>query len=380
MSLQTNGFRGVFLIACGSLLLAGCRNGSTGEARGGRPTGPAPVTVARVEARSVPVTLRSVGTVEAVQRVTLRAEVGGVLVRTGFQEGDDVKAGQLLFQIDPRTYEADLRRAEAALARDEAQLAQAERQARRYEELVKKNYVTTSQDEDARTQVDVAKATVNVDREAVAFARLQLERTSVKAPTDGRAGAYLAHVGDLIKAGDAVLTTIQQIRPIRVGFALPADRLPEVQARSATNPLPVTVRTGPDKATVHRGALCFIDNAVDRETGTILLKAQFPNEDATLWPGQFVDVELLLDTEAQAIVVPSQAVQNGQNLQFVFVVRPDSTVEKRTVEVLRQVDGYTVIASGVATGETVVTDGQIRLVPNAKVELQPPRKAEGAAP
>jgi membrane fusion protein, multidrug efflux system len=361
-------------------LTSGCGDRRAADPRAGREAKPVPVATAVAATNTVPVKIRAIGTVEAEQRVTLRAEVGGMLTQVGFREGDDVKAGQLLFSIDPRTYEADLKRVEATLARDQAQLENAQRQAKRYQELAQKDFVAKSQYDEVLTGVEVLKSTINVDREAIAFARLQLDRTSIKAPLAGRTGSLMAHIGDVIKANDTTLATVNQMRPIRVGFAVPAVRLPEIQQYSAARALPVVVRTSRGASAEHRGVLCFTDNQVDRDTGTIMLKGEFANEDGALWPGQFVDVDLLLAPDVQAVTVPSQAVQTGQAGQFVFVVKADTTVEKRSVEVERLSDGLAVIASGIAAGESVVTDGQLRLVPGAKVSVRPGEKREGAAP
>ncbi|MEI6970757.1 MAG: efflux RND transporter periplasmic adaptor subunit [bacterium] len=360
--------------ALAALVFAGCGGNGNGGGKAGPKAGPVPVRTALVEERSSDVTVKAVGTVEPVQTVAVRSQVGGILAKIGFKEGDDVTVGTVLFEIDPRTFQAELKRAEAAVARDEAQLANAERQARRYEELISKDFVAKSQYEEIMTGVEVLRATVRVDRETAEAARLQLERSSIVAPFTGRTGALLVHAGDLVKANDVPLVQINQIKPILVRFAVPASNLPEIRRRMAVAPLTARVSRPEEPGRAHEGALCFVDNAVDADTGTILLKARFDNEDNVLWPGQFMDVTLVTETEPKALTAPSAAIQTGQDGLYVFMVRKDMSAERRPVTVLRTVDGTVVIGGGLAAGDEIVVDGQVRLVPGSKVEIIKERK------
>lgn len=357
----------VSVLAVCVLSTGGC--GKKDDNRGGRKEGAVPVRTALAAERSSDVVVKAVGTVEPMQTVAVRAQVGGMLTKVGFNEGDEVKAGAMLFEIDPRTFQADLKRAEAAVARDEAQLANAERQAKRYEELIQKDFVAKSQYDEIMTGVEVLKATLKVDKEVAEAARLQLERSTITASITGRTGPLMVHVGDLIRANDVPLVSVNQIKPILVRFSVPASNLPEIRRRVAVTNLVVRVSASDDPGRPLEGTLCFVDNTVDEDTGTILLKARFDNDDSALWPGQFLDVALVIRTEPKAMTVPSAAVQTGQDGLFVFVVRKDGTAEKRVVALLRTVDGTAVIGSGLTAGEEVVTDGQLRLVPGAKVEI-----------
>ena len=370
--------RGVPLVLALCLLaLPGCRREA--EKRGPPEVRAVPVTAALVERKAVDLSVHAIGTVEPIRAVSVRSQVSGMLTKIAFGEGDEVKEGQLLFEIDPRSFEADLKRAEATLARDQALLTNADRQAKRYEELVQKDFVTQSQWEEVRTSAEVLKATVKADAESVATARLQLEYATIRSPLTGRTGNLQVHAGDLIKANDVPLVIVNQIKPILVRFSVPAERLPEVQKYSAATNLTVRVLTSREAAgQTFEGTLCFVDNAVNGETGSILLKARFENRESVLWPGQYVDVVLVLKTDPDALTVPSQAVQPSQDGLIVFVVKSDMTVEKRTVEVERTVDGTSVVAKGLTAGEQVVTDGQLRLMPGSKVEIRAGLKGAGA--
>jgi membrane fusion protein, multidrug efflux system len=358
----------------GSLLLIGC----TGKKPGPPPA--VPVLAAAIEMKAVPILINAVGTVEPIESVAVRAQVGGAVTRVGFVEGQDVKAGQLLFQIDPRPYQAALDQAKAQLARDKAQAANAQTQARRYADLAAKDYVTQEQNDAAKTQADALGSVVSADEAAVEEARLNFSYSSVTAPIAGRAGAVLVKLGNVVKANDATLAVINQIDPIRVTFAIPSDRLPEVQQYRAKGDLPVSVwPTRDKKSDPVLGKLTFVDNAVDNTTGTVTLKAEFANPRGLLWPGQFVDVNLTLAVQHDAVVVPQTAVITGQEGTFVFVIKGDGTVEKRPVKLDRTVDGEAVVQGDLPAGQQVVTDGQMRLVPGSKVELKPSVGA-GAAP
>jgi len=358
--------RAVAVLAA-SLLALSC---SGGAGTGPPQAAPPPVTVAKVERRSVPIEVRAIGTVEASASVEVRSQVGGELTRVRLRRGQAVRRGDVLFEIDPRPYRAALAEAEAALARDRALAKNARQDVTRYRDLVDKDYVTKEQYDAIVAKADSLDATVQADEADVERARLDLDYCTIASPIDGRAGDVLVHEGNVVKANsDNPLVVLLRTHPILVSFAVPERELSRVRARSASAPLDVrALPPGADGPA--RGKLTFIDNAVDPSTGTIVLKASFPNGDDTLWPGQFVDTVLLLGEEAEATVVPTQAVQRSQEGTFVFVVAEDHTVATRPVEVRREIDSLAVIASGVEPGETVVTDGQLRLVPGAKVEIR----------
>lgn len=346
-------------------LVAACAGGSRGHEQA------VPVTVATAAAQPTPFEINANGTVEPIQTVAVLPQVSGTLLDVRFQEGADVTAGQVLFQIDPRPYEAALAQAEATLGRDAAQAASAVENARRYEALAKKDYVAAQQSLDQRATADALLATLRADSAAVRTARLNLEYATIRAPITGRTGRLLVHRGDVVHANaTSALVVINQIRPIRVRFAVPERYLPDIQ-RYRGNTLHVLVRpNGGDAATVNAGVLTFVDNAVDTATGAVLLKAEFPNTDETLWPGEFVSANLVLYVDSSAIIVPSPAVMSGQRGTYVYVIAmQDSTAHLRPVTVARSNDTLAVIASGVARGEVVVTDGQLRLSDKSRVEI-----------
>ena len=342
-----------------------------------------PVMVGTIGQKTMPVQLRAIGNVQSYSTVAVKTQVGGELQHVYFKEGQEVHKGDLLFTIDPRPFEAQLKQAEANLARDLAQLENAHLEARRYADLVKKAYVAQEQYDQTRTTAAALEATVRADQAAVENAKLQLSYCSIRTPIDGRTGNLLVHAGNIVKANDTTplapgpwgsspvsvpLVVINQISPIYAAFSVPEQYLPEIKKRMAAEKLPVDAIILHDDKQPVRGELTFMDNAVDLTTGTIQLKATFPNHDKALWPGQFVDVLLTLATQPDAIVVPSQAVQMGQEGQYVFVVKPDLTVEFRSIVVDREVGAETVVKEGLQPGEKVVTDGQLRLVPGARVE------------
>jgi multidrug efflux system membrane fusion protein len=359
------------------LMLAAC--GGSHEAQGGaRP--PVPVTTADVVRQTMPVTLRAIGNVEAIETVAVKARIGGALLRIGFQEGESVRRGDILFVIDPRPYEAALAQAEAVLARDQALLSKAKADIARYVDLVKEDYVTKEQYDQITADAAALEAAVAADTAAAQTARLNLEYCTISAPVSGRTGNLGVRVGNLVKANDdAAMVTINQMSPIYVSFSIPAQHLPAVLAPRSGD-VAVLAATPDDPGNPERGELSFVDNAVDTTTSTILLKGTFANRNQRLWPGQFVDVTLVLGEEPDRVVCPSAAVQTGQQGQFVFVVKGDSTVEMRSVEVDRMDERDAVIASGLSAGETVVTDGQLRLVPGVAVEVESPERPDGATP
>jgi membrane fusion protein, multidrug efflux system len=330
-----------------------------------------PVTVAAVVQKSMPVEIRVIGTAEPYSTVAIRAQVTGQLLTVNFKEGDDITRGQVLFSLDRRPLEAALQQAEANLARDVAQAANAAVQAKRYEDLAQRGIATREQLDTSRTTVTAFNATVEADRAAVENAKIQLQYATITAPISGRTGALMVHEGNLVRANDATpLVVINQVTPLSVSFAIPEARLPELNRYMAQGSLRVSAAPPNDAGAPALGRIAFIDNAVDQETGTIRIKGTFPNEDRRLWPGQFVNVVVALTMDPDAIVVPSVAVQNGQQGQYVFVVNGDRTVEMRTVAVERVSATETVIASGLKAGETVVTDGHLRLTPGSRISVK----------
>lgn len=353
-------------LAAGALLvLASCSGGATANSA----RGPAPVTASTATAKDVPIVVRAIGTVEAYKTISVKTRVGGELVRMPFQEGQDVKKGAVLFEIDPRPYQAALDGALADLARDEAKLSSALDDVRRYGDLVKKDYVTQQQYTQVKANADAFKATVEADKAAVKNARLNLGYCTVRAPIDGRTGNILVQQGNVIKANDVTVLTLNQVSPIYIDFTVPERNLADIRSRSSEGTLKVEATLPDQPGTPYVGELTFIDNTVNQATGTILLKATFPNQDRSLWPGQFVNLSLVLRTESGVVVVPTQAVQRGQEGEFLYVIKPDMTVDLRNVTVGQQLDGDSVIDKGVQAGERVVTDGQLRLYPGAKVAV-----------
>ncbi|HET7042063.1 MAG TPA: efflux RND transporter periplasmic adaptor subunit [Gemmatimonadales bacterium] len=329
-----------------------------------------PVAVATVLRQDTPVILAATGTVEPIQTAAVQSQVDGIITHIAFREGQEVAAGQVLFEIDPRSYRARLEGAEAALARDASQLAQAERDYARFSDLGAKNYVTTQQVDQAQVQVSTLRATVRADSAALAQARLDLGFASVRAPIGGRAGAVLLREGNLARANSASpLVVINQLAPIQARFALPATDLPELRAKAGRT-LPVTALTVGDSGAPSVGTLTFVDNAVDTLTGTITLKAIFPNGDHRLWPGSLVRVQLQIDVEKGALVVPLPAVVSGQRGSSVFVVDSAGKAKNVAVTVRRTTDSLAILSGGVTAGQTVVTDGQIRLTDGTPVEAK----------
>lgn len=338
---------------------------------------PVPVAVGLVIQKAVPVQLSIIGNVEPSSTVGVRAQVGGTLTGVHFKEGQDVNKGDLLFTIDPRPYEAALRQAEANLARSIAQFENAKAEERRYEELVKKGYVSQNQYEQVRTNAVALEATVFADKALVENARLNLSYCTIRAPFTGRTGSLVVYEGNLIKANaDTPMVTINQIQPVNVSFSVPERNLPEIKKYMAGGALKVEAFASKEDKNPAVGRLSFIENVVDMATGTIRLKGSFDNRDKRLWPGQFVNVVLTLTVQDDAVVAPNQAIQTGQQGQFVFVIRDDLAAEVKSVVVSRTVGEEAVIERGLTPGERVVTDGQIRLTPGAKVDIKG-QKAEG---
>jgi membrane fusion protein, multidrug efflux system len=373
--------------------------GGGGGGRGGRGGGGAvPVLTAKAQAKSVALTLPAVGAGEALSTVQIRGQVTGQLSQIHFAEGQDVKKGQLLFTIDPRPFETALAQAQAVLARDTATANNAQSQRARSEDLYKRGLIPRDQYEKASAGAEALQATLQADRAAVDTAKLNLQYTHITAPISGRTGSLALHEGDLVRANDTTpLLVINQMSPIYVTFSVPGRYLADIRRFQAQKPLVVEARVQPGTTApganapgttptsggvpstdtpvpgtpvpVETGKVTFIDNAVDPTTGTIKLKATFPNTSRTIWPGLFVQVGLQLTTDPEAIVVPAVAVQTSQQGQYVYVIKPDRTAEMRNVQIDRQQGEETIIAQGLSAGEEVVTDGHLRLTPGAHVTV-----------
>jgi multidrug efflux system membrane fusion protein len=421
------------LVLCASVAAACGENKAESKQAPRRP--PVTVAVAPVEQKTMPLQIQAIGTVEAHTVVSVRAQVGGELRRVHIKEGQDVKKGDLLFTIDPRPLEASLAQAQAALARDqvlvqqaravidrdqarvsqakaalardEAQLKNAEVQVRRYGDLLKRELIAQEQYDQLKTTAEALAATVRADEAdvksaeetvradqaavrsaeqsvradeaAVDSAKIQLGYATIRAPIDGRTGTVLLTEGNIVRAvgtNDTPMLVINGVRPIYVSFTVPQQQLPTINRYLAAGKLSVAALPAGDPKPVI-GVVTFVDNTVDAATGTIKLKATFTNDEGRLWPGQFANVTLTLASEADAIVIPSQAVQSGQQGAFVFVVKADGAADQRPVTVARTQGGETVIAKGLLKGESVVTDGQARLTAGAKVEVRAAGKKGG---
>lgn len=329
-----------------------------------------PVVVAIAEQKDIPIQIHTIGNVEAYSTVSVKARVEGELLRVYFKEGQEVKKGDLLFLIDSRPFKASLKQFEANLARDTAQMKKAEADVLRYNALLKSGVVSKQEYDQYHTNFEAFRATVKADEAAVVNARLQLGYCNIRSPIDGRIGRLEVNQGNIVKDIDTILVTINQTKPIYVTFSLPEQELSEVRRYMAQKNLKVEAIVPKDEMDSVAGELTFINNEVHESTGTILLKAIFANKDESLWPKQFVNVVLTLTTQPGAVVIPSQAIQIGQEGNYVFVVRPDFTVEFRPVVLGNRFNQETIIAKGLQPGEKVVTDGQFQLVQGSKVEIK----------
>jgi multidrug efflux system membrane fusion protein len=361
--------RGTAVLLALALLTLAC---GRGRADAPRPAA-VPVVAAAALRKDVPVQLRTIGAVEPLATVAVKPQVGGIITVVHFQEGSYVGEGELLFTIDPRPYEAALRQAEATLAKDEASTRNAQVEAQRGESLFAQGILSKENYDQLRFSAQSFEAAVRADRAALDRARLDLEYCSIRSPIVGRTGSLLLHQGNFVKAIDGgPLVIINRTDPVYVSFSIPEQRLAEVNAARLSGRLAVDALITGEESRPLRGELSFLDNAVDRGTGTIKLKGTFPNKEKRLWPGQFVNTRLTLGTKAGAVVVPTPAVQTGQAGTFIFLIKPDLTVEARPVVVeAGSGEEETVVTKGLEGGEQVVTDGQLRLVPGAKVELKP---------
>jgi len=331
------------------------------------PEAPAPVEVARVVRKSMPEQISAIGAVEAINSVAVKSRVDGQLLEAFIKDGDDVRKEQRLFKIDPRPAQAALAQVQAALAKDVAARDLALAQVNRYEPVAQKGFISADQMQQYRTAYSAAAASVKVDQANVEAAQLTLGYTDIFAPFAGRAGRILVQPGNLVKANDTTLLTINQLKPIFVNFALPGQYVARVRAAQAEAPLQANA-SGESLAAAESGKVSFVDNSVDAATNTVKLRASFSNDDENLWPGQFVNIALTLGRDADALVIPATAIKDGPNGSYVFVVKPDAKAEQREVTVARMLNGEAMIAKGLAADETVITDGQSRVVDGATVK------------
>ena len=366
---------GGWLLAAGCWLLgAGCSKPPAQQAP------PVPVQVASATKIAAPLTLTANGVVEPLQTVAIQAQVGGALETVAFNEGDDVQAGQLLFQLDARPFAAALRQAEAALARDQVQAQNAQRDAERYKALVEKDYVTKSQADQAQAAAAAMQATVDADKAAVDNARLNLNYATIRAPIAGRTGRLLVRRGNVVRPNSEPLVVINQLRPIMVRFPVTQHDFPGLQRRNMRGPVPVRVITADSGRVGDVGTLAFLDNAVDSLTGTVTAKARFNNQTNSLWPGEYVRVSVELEVQPDAIAIPTRALLAGQQGSYVFVVGNDRVAKVRQISVGRAVGELTTIDEGLKAGEQVVVDGQSRLTPDARVDVKPDGGPGGRSP
>ncbi|MEW6145754.1 MAG: efflux RND transporter periplasmic adaptor subunit [Thermodesulfobacteriota bacterium] len=383
-----------YIISVLLLTITACSGGSDERGNGtDRESEGVPVRVARVEQKDVPVQLTAIGNVEAYSIVEVKPQVNGELAKVYFKEGENVSKGELLFLIDTRPYENALRQAEANMARDSAMLKKAEQDALRYEDLISKGVVSAQQYDQVRAEHESLEATVRADRAAVESAKLELEYCSIRSPIDGRIGEILVHEGNTVESRSTLLAVINQTKPVNVNFSVPEQFLALIRSYLAeAGDLKVyasvpagsrgAVRRDADaegiKNTVDLstenepavGTLSFVDNQVNESTGTIMMKAVFQNDSETLWPGKFINVTINLTTQQDALVIPARAVQTGQQGDYVYVVKPDSTVEQRLVAPGARIGDEVVITKGLEPGEIVVTEGQLRLGPGVKVRIE----------
>jgi len=373
----------LFISLTALLFVSGCGNkgqGQTPGGAGGRPA--APAVVASVEQRDIPVQIQAIGNVEAYQTVQIRSQVNGQIQKIFFKEGEDVREGQPLFQLDKRPFQADLEKAIGQMKHDQAQAENSRIQAERYSGLEKQGIVSHEQAEQLRAQAKADASAVEADKAAIDAARVQLQYTDIVAPIDARTGVLMINLGNLVKANDTpYLVQLNQVTPVYVTFSVPEANLDRVRHRFSSGQLKVLAYPKGQSDNPAEGRLTFIDNGVDTTTGMFKLKATFQNRDRRLWPGEFVDVALELSTQKNAVVVPTKAIQTGQQGEYVYVVRADSTAESRLVKTAGAYQNLTLISDGLKTGEQVIVNGQLRVAPNARVVIQgtPPVTQTGAA-
>ena len=333
-----------------------------------------PVTAGTVAAQDVPVFLNGIGTVQAYNMVAIKSRVDGQIVKVDFKEGQDVKEGEPLLQIDPRPFQAALEQAQANKQKDEAQLVGAQLDLDRYEKLIGSGWQTRQSYDQQKATVGQLQASIKGDEAQINTAKLNLSYSDIRSPIDGRLGAKLVDKGNLVHANDnAPLVTITEVKPIFVSFTLPQETLDDVRENHKGSPLVVYAYSGDGKKQLTEGKLTLIDNSIDQSTGTVHLKARFDNDDERLWPGQFVSLRVVLSTRREVATVPAQTVQNGPNGYYAYVIKPDDTVERRAVDIASIQDGIAVVTKGLSPGERIVVDGQYRLTEGVRVKPTAPQ-------
>ena len=364
----------LLLMAAAAIWWLGFAGAGTSVARAQAPAPAVPVTAGTVREEDVPVFLHGIGTVQAYNMVSVKSRVDGQIVKVGFKEGQEVKAGDPLFQIDPRPYQAALEQAEAAKQKDEAQLAGAKLDLERYSKLLGSGYQTRQSFDQQTALVGQVEAAINGDQAQIDTAKLNLGYAGIRSPIDGRLGARLVDKGNLVHASDnTVLVTITEVKPIFVSFTLPQETLDEIREYQQKAPLLVRAYSGDGSTLLSTGKLTLIDNSIDQSTGTIHLKARFDNQDERLWPGEFVSLRVVLKVLPKVATVPSQTIEEGPEGRYAYVINADNTVARRTVTVASIQDGIAVVTKGLIPGERVVVDGQYRLTEGARVKIMPTR-------
>ena len=377
MSTRKKVFSGIFVLAALAAAVFFIQQANRGSRADTQKASPAvPVTIAPVVSRTMPVRLVAIGNVEPYKTVAIKARVDGQLLAVKFNEGDEVRQGAVLFEIDPRPFAASLKQAQANLLKDKALLDRAAEQEKRYKDLLAKNFISPDAYEQVRTNTATAAATVSGDEAAIENAKLSLDYCTIRSPVTGYAGRIQIQQGNLVKANDTnPLVTINQVVPVYVSFSVPEQNIGDIRRYQSDGELKVQAGFANSSRPMAAGRLSFVDNSADATTGTIKLKAEFPNVDKALWPGQFVNVVLTLYEQKDAIVAPSAAVQSGPTGQYVYVVKADMTVELRNIKIARAEGDDTVVAAGLQSGDQVVTVGQLRLAPGTKVN---PGKAQSS--
>ncbi len=364
---------GVAALACAAAIavfVIRARNpGATSENSPMQVASAIPVLVATAEARDVPIVLRGLGTVEAFNTVSLKSRVEGAVTKINFKEGQEVRTGDVLVELDARPYQATLDQAKAALVRDQAALANAQIDLERYQKLLAQNYAPEQQYATQKSTVAQGHATETSDQAVVAAAELNVEYASIKSPIDGVTGIRQVDLGNLLSANSQVLVVVTQVKPIYVIFTLPEADIARIREAMAKTQLAVVAFAANDEKKIATGVLDLVDNAVDQTTGTFKLKAEFPNDDMALWPGQFVNAHLVLDVVRNGVTVPSAAIQTGPKGSFTYVVKDDSTVDMRPVKVIQTENNMVLVGSGLKVGERMVTAGQFKLQQGTKVQV-----------
>ena len=375
-SMKNSCFIALTALTISCLPLTGCAKKV--EKPKGRP--PALVITAPATVQNIPVMIKAIGNMEASEVVAIRSQISGQLTNVAFREGQEVAKGALLFQLDARSYQAELKKAEASLARNQTIMKNATKDYERYSQLVKDGIVTQEQAEGYRTKAESAAADVAADKASVENARTQLSYCTITSPISGRLGALVTDRGNVIKANDTVLVTINKLAPINASFTINDKELAALKSQMAAGKVSVSAEVPGTTGLKEKGVITFVDNSIDAATGMIRIKASFDNSKKLLWPGQFVNLSLTMAVLNNAVVVPSQAIQTGQNGQFVFVVTKENSAEIRPVSTGPASQGVTVITKGLQAAEQVVIDGQMRVVPGGKVETKQPEKAAASTP